>query len=277
MRNITPERKDKEMQLELIEKLKERLNNGEVVLGSHITQNDAQLTEIIGNAKGIDYLWIDTEHAPIEKTTLINHLIAARASRVPAFVRIPWNDMVLAKPILDMGADGLIFPMIKTPEDTEYAVRSTMYPPYGIRGYGPRRATQFGLYNTKEYIDTNHRKLFKLVQIETKEAVDNIDRIAACEGVDVIVIGPMDLSGAFGKLAQTSDPEIRNIYRYVAEHGRRAGKNVLVSIGSYDPDTIGFWAGIGCNMITIGNESGFINDGLKATYSNFQSVISRMK
>ena len=258
-------------QFALNKRLFSRLEKGEVLIGTHITCSDPLLTEIIGNA-GFDYLWIDTEHTYIEKAVLIQHLIAARACRIPAFVRIPWNDQVLAKPILDMGADGLIFPMIRTPEDAGYAVRSCLYPPEGIRGYGPRRATQFGMYNTGEYVAREHKHLAKLIQIETREAVDNIDAIAATPGVDVIVIGPMDLSGAFGKLGKTQDPEIQQIYRYVAAHGRAAGKPVLVSTGGYDVKNLQFWAEIGVNMITVGNEPSYISDGLKTTLRNFREV-----
>lgn len=259
-------------QFVLNKKLLERLANGEVLIGTHITCNDPLLTEIIGNA-GFDYLWIDTEHTYIEKTVLIQHLIAARACQIPAFVRIPWNDPVLAKPILDMGADGLIFPMIRTPEDAQKAVSACLYPPYGCRGYGPRRATQFGMYSTADYVSHEHKNILKLIQIETKEAVDNIDAIAANPEVGVIVIGPMDLSGAYGKLGQTQDPEMKQIYRYVAERGRAAGKPVLVSTGGYNKENLAFWTGIGVNMITVGNEPGYIGDGLKATLKNFREVI----
>ncbi len=261
-----------EEQFSLTKSLLSRLKNNEVLIGTHVTCNDPLLTEIIGNA-GFDYLWIDTEHTYIEKTMLINHLIAARACRVPAFVRIPWNDQVLAKPILDMGADGLIFPMIKTPQDAEYAVRSCMYPPDGVRGFGPRRSTQFGKWPTSDYIKEGHKQVLKLIQIETKEAVDKIDVIASTPGVDVLVIGPMDLSGAFGKLAQTQDPEIQNVYRYVAQRGRAAGKPVLVSTGGYNQENLRFWVSIGVNMITVGNEPSYICDGLKITLTTFNAVM----
>lgn len=261
-----------EEQFGLTKELKRRLEAGETLIGSHVTCNDPLLTEIIGNA-GFDYLWIDMEHTYIEKTMLINHLIAARACQIPAFVRIPWNDQVLAKPILDMGADGLIFPMIRTPKDAEYAVQSCLYPPYGVRGYGPRRATQFGKYSGKEYIGEGHKNIMKLIQIETREAVEHIDAIAAVPGVDVLIIGPMDLSGAFGKLAQTQDPEIREVYRHVAQRGRAAGKPVLVSTSGYEEENLRFWASIGVNMITVGNEPGYLTDGLKKTLANFRTVM----
>lgn len=259
-------------QFALNKQLLQRLADGETLIGTHITCNDPLLTEIIGNA-GFDYLWIDTEHTYIEKTVLIQHLIAARACGIPAFVRIPWNDPVLAKPILDMGADGLIFPMIRTPEDAQNAVSACLYPPHGIRGYGPRRATQFGMYSTADYVAREHKNILKLIQIETKEAVDNIDAIAANPDVGVIVIGPMDLSGAYGKLGQTQDPQMKEIYRYVAQRGRAAGKPVLVSTGGYNKENLAFWTGIGVNMVTVGNEPGYIGDGLRTTLKNFREVI----
>jgi 2-keto-3-deoxy-L-rhamnonate aldolase RhmA len=252
-------------------RLFEKLKNGKSAIGTHITCNDPQLTELIGDA-GFDYLWIDTEHAPIEKTALLTHLIAARACDIPAFVRIPWNDMVLAKPILDLGADGIIFPMVKTREDAEYAVSSCLYPPEGIRGFGPRRATHFGKIPMDKFIAQEHKNVVKLIQIETCEAVENIDQIASVPGVDVIIIGPMDLSGAYGKLTKVKDPEMQRIYRHVAERGRKAGKPVLVSTGGYDYDTIAMWHEIGANMITVGNEPTYINAGLKATLKSAREV-----
>lgn len=255
------------------DKLFAKINRGEVAVGTHITGNDPQLTEIMAGA-GFDYLWIDTEHAPIEKTVLINHLIAARAGGIPAFVRIPWNDAVMAKPVLDMGADGIIFPMIKSREEAEYAVKSCLYPPEGIRGYGPRRSTQFGKIPAMEYIESGHQSIVKLIQIETREAVEQIDAIANTPGVGVIVIGPMDLSGAYGKLAQVNDPEMLAIYRYVAERGRKAGKPVLVSTGGYTCENIKLWTDMGVNMFTVGNEPGYICDGMKTTLKNFYEVVS---
>ncbi len=247
--------------------IREKLENKKYLLGSHITGTDPQIAEIVGTY-GVDYVWIDTEHTAMDKQTLLNHLIALRVSSTPAFVRIPWNDPTLAKPILDMGADGIIFPMIKTAEDARRAVSACLYPPDGIRGFGPRRATRFGLDNTMEYIQSDSKKIFKLLQIETREAVENIEEIARVPGVDVLVIGPMDLSGAYNKLAQTGDEEIQNVYRYVAKKAHEAHKPVLVSMGDYSCQGIRHWIEIGADMITVGNEPGYITDGLKTTLKN---------
>lgn len=256
--------------------IREKLKSKKFLIGSHITGTDPQMTEII-SSMGFDYLWIDTEHTAIDKGALINHLIAVRASGVPAFVRIPWNDATLAKPVLDMGADGIVFPMIKTVEDAKYAVSSCLYPPDGIRGFGPRRATRFGLDSVSDYIHSESRKIFKLLQIETREAVENIEGIARVPGVDVLIIGPMDLSGAFGKLAQEKDPEIQKIYRYVVEKAHEAEKPVLVSMGNYTYDGIKAWADMGVDMITVGNEPGYIFNGTKTTLQNAQAVLEDLQ
>ena len=110
-----------------------------MMYGTLLCIGDPTVTEIISQA-GFDVLWIDTEHSPISGITLQNTLIAARAGGTPAWVRIPWNDPVLAKPVLDMGADGIIFPYIRTLEDAERAVAACEYPPRGVRGYGPMKA-----------------------------------------------------------------------------------------------------------------------------------------
>ncbi len=252
-----------------------KLKAKRVAIGTHITCNDPQQTEMIGNT-GFDYFWIDTEHTVIEKYTLLLHLIAARAAGVPSFVRVPWNDLVLAKPILETGIDGIIFPMIETAADAEYAVKSCLYPPEGNRGFGPRRAVRYGLDSVDDYITTDSRKLLKLIQIETKAAVDNIEHIARVPGVDILVLGPMDLSGAYGKLGKTEDPEIRKIYRYVVEKTHEAGKPILVSQGGFSRESIKAWADMGMDLITIGTEPGYILYGAKTALSNAQQAVDKM-
>ena len=247
--------------------------NHKLMIGTHITCNDSQQTEILSYV-GFDYFWLDTEHTVIERYTVLLHLIAARASGKPVFVRIPWNDQVLAKPILDIGADGLIFPMINSAEDAERAVAACRYPPRGVRGFGPRRATRCGLDSADDYIHSESEKIVKLIQIETRSAVEHIDEIARVDGVDILVLGPCDLSGAFGKLNQIKDPEIQQIYRHVVERAHAAGKPVLVSNGNYSLENIRMWVDMGFDMITVGNESSFIVNGAKTAIANFNEAVS---
>ncbi len=256
-------------------RLMERIRAGEKAIGCHITTNDPQQTEILGDV-GFDYFWIDTEHSVIEKYTLLQHLIAARATGMPCFVRIPWNDPVLAKPVLELGVQGMIFPMVDTAADAERAVASCLYPPDGVRGFGPRRAIRYGLDPVDAYIADGSKRILKLIQIETRSAMENIDAIARVPGVDILVLGPMDLSGAFGKLGKLMDPEMQAIYREVAERAHAAGKPVLVSHGNFAPENIRMWAEMGMDLITLGSEIGFIMHGARTTRDNARKIFASM-
>ena len=112
--------------------------------GTHVSLSEPIITELIGNL-GYDFIWVDTEHTAIDYHTLELLLMGARASGTQTLVRVPWNDAVLAKRVLEQGPDGIIFPMVNTAEEADRAMKSTLYPPEGNRGFGPIRATQYGL------------------------------------------------------------------------------------------------------------------------------------
>jgi len=257
----------------MMDRFWEKYREHRLLLGTHINSADPQLTEMIGNF-GFDYLWIDMEHSTLNTNLVLQHLIAARAAQVPAFVRIPWNDAVLAKPVLEMGVQGIIFPMVSSAEQAEYAVRACLYPPDGIRGFGPRRAIRYGLDPVMDYIHTESKKILKLIMIETREAVENIDEIARVEGVDVLVVGPCDLSGAYGKLNQLTDPEIRSIYRHVVDRVHAAGKPALVSNSPYAYENIKNWVDLGFDMITSGSDVNYVFNGAKEVMETAKSIFS---
>ena len=129
--------------------LKEKMQKCEPIAGVHVSLGDACISELLSNV-GFDFLWIDTEHTAIDYQILQNHLIAARAGGTSTLVRIPWNDRIMAKRVLEMGPTGIIFPMINTAEEAEFAMKSCLYPPYGIRGFGPIRAVYYGQENNDE-------------------------------------------------------------------------------------------------------------------------------
>ena len=260
----------------MIENLMAKVKEKKCLIGTHITANDSQQTEIIGNV-GFDYLWIDLEHTAIDKYCLLQHLIAARSAGMPCFVRIPWNDPVLAKPVLEMGVQGIIFPLVETVEEAELAVKSCLYPPDGIRGFGPRRATRYGLDSVQDYIHASSKKILKLVQIETRPAFENVDKIARIPGVDIVILGPNDLSGAFGKLAQINDPEIQEIYRTVIRKTHEAGKPLLVSTGDFSRASIKMWAEMGADFITVGSEMGYIVQGARTTLTNAREIFAELR
>jgi len=111
-----------------LDKIKEKIKEKELVIGTILESNDNCIAELMGKV-GFDFVWIDGEHGPLDKKEILYHIMAAQGAGLAAFVRVAWNDPVLVKPILDMGADGIIFPFIRNAEDAEKAVNSCLYPP----------------------------------------------------------------------------------------------------------------------------------------------------
>lgn len=254
---------------------KERLNGDKPLLGTHLTTRDPHWAEVMGTAE-FDYFWICMEHTELTLPDVYNILTAAKASvhQPKCFVRIPENNPNLVKPLLDMGADGIIFPMIKTAEDVRLAVAACTYPPEGIRGWCPRRANSYGLEDARSYIGGADRRIMKLIQIETREAVENLDEILTVEGVGAFIIGPCDLSGSLGHLMELDHPEVvRTVEEVIAKvHG--AGQHVGVSIGGYDPDSIAKWLKRGVDMLSVGGEIMYVYDCAHQTTGNFRRALA---
>ena len=146
---------------------------------------------------GFDYFVFDTEHSPLNIYQTQTFMHAMRGDATSPIVRVWWNDIVAIKRALDIGAQGVLVPWINDKKAAELAVKATRYAPDGLRGCGPRRASLFD----PEYLETADDEIIVICQIETREAVDNIEEIASVEGVDVTYIGPSDLSASFGKIS----------------------------------------------------------------------------
>ena len=130
------------------------------------------------------------------------HIMAVRGTDCAPFVRVPWNEHGIIKPILDLAPAGVIIPMINTADAARAAVAACKYPPRGNRGCGVRRGNRYGMMPWAEYVDHADREPLVILQIEHVEAVKNLDAILQVEGIDSICIGPTDLSGSMGKLNQ---------------------------------------------------------------------------
>lgn len=247
------------MRVNQIDVLNEKLAKKEMIYGTHVSLSDSCITEMMGDI-GFDILWIDMEHSALDKQEVQNHLIAARGTGAAAFIRVPWNDPVLVKPILEMGPDGIIFPMIKTVEDAKKAVASTTYPLKGDRGFGPRRANNYGMMSNDEYLAQVETSFWRIMQIEHIEAVKNLDDILKVEGIDTIVVGPNDLSGSIGVLGQPRHPEVMKLLDEIGEKCQRAGVSFGVSMG-YVPETVADWKRRGCSWMVCDGDSGYIVNG----------------
>ncbi|MCL2812990.1 MAG: aldolase/citrate lyase family protein [Oscillospiraceae bacterium] len=253
-----------------VDKLNEKIAKGEPVIGAHVYLADSSVTEMLG-IMGNEFLWIDWEHSALDKSQIQSHLIAAKAAGIAAFVRIPWNDHVLAKPVLEMGPDGIVFPMIKTAEEARNAVAACTYPPKGARGFGPRRAVRYGMMPGGEYFEQVDSSFWKIMQIEHVEAVINLDEILKVEGVDTIVVGPNDLSGSIGLLGQLRHPEVMKLFDEIAEKCNKAGKPFGTSIG-WNKQNVEDWKRRGASWIACGSDTGYIFEAGLGTLNGVKEI-----
>src|SRR3954466_8963994 len=175
----------------LVNPFKRALRAGNPQIGLWSSLSSSYSVEVIAGA-GFDWILLDSEHSPADIENLLSQLQAAAPYPTHPVVRVPWNDMVTIKRVLDIGAQSLLVPYVSTPEEAAAAVSYTRYPPGGVRGVaGTTRATRFG--RVKDYAKRAHEEICVLVQVETQPALANIEEICAVDGVDGVFIGPADL------------------------------------------------------------------------------------
>ncbi len=179
--------------------------------------------ELLAGA-GFDWLLIDGEHAPNNVQTVLGQLQAVAPYPSQPVVRPPWNDAVIIKQLLDVGAQTLLIPMIQNAEQARDAVRATRYPPHGVRGVGSALARASRWNRVPDYLQQADEQMCVLVQIETREAVKNLDAILQVEGVDGVFIGPADLSADMGFAGNPQHPEVQRTIDDAIAHIRAAGK-----------------------------------------------------
>lgn len=224
--------------------------------------------EIIAGA-GFDWIVIDGEHAPNDIPSLLAQLHAMRGGSAEPVFRVPWNDPVIIKRALDVGARSLLVPFVQNAEEARKAVAAARYPPLGIRGVavGPR-ANDYGRiqgYHANAHLDT-----CVVVQLESKAALKEIEAIAAVEGVDALFIGPSDLAGDFGHLGNPSHPEVRAAIQDAAKRIRAAGKSAGSLSGS--ADAVEGLISLGFNFTAVGSDVGLLARAAENVAARFRMI-----
>src|SRR5262245_53737828 len=185
---------------------KRGLAEGRPQVGLWTQLADNVVAEILAPA-GFDWIVLDMEHSPNEVPALIQQMQALAGGTATAVVRPPWNDSVTIKRVLDAGAQAIIVPFVQNAAEARAAVAASRYPPRGIRGVAA--STRAGRYGrVAGYLNKADDEMCVLVQIETLTGLDNIEAIAAVDGVDGIFIGPSDLSAALGHLGNPAHPDV---------------------------------------------------------------------
>lgn len=235
--------------------LKSRLQAGQTVHGCWLNMGSPLSAEMVSHA-GFDWVLIDLEHGAGSEQTLIPELQALAASSVAPLVRVESFQQARVQRVLDSGVQGLMFPRIRSAAEAQEAISNMYYPPRGRRGLTTMsRANQFGK-NFETYFAESEKDLLGIIQIETKECLDELDAIAAIDGVDILFLGPADLSLALGVLHQWDHPLFVEAVQATGAAARKAGKAAGILFPS--PDQYDFYYQAGFRFIACGSDSHFL-------------------
>jgi len=245
---------------------KQALSRCERQVGLWCSMASPVAAEILAGA-GFDWIVIDGEHAPNDIVTLLPQLQAMRGGTAEPVFRVPWNEPVIIKRALDVGARSLLIPFVQNPDEARKAVAATRYPPLGIRGVAVApRANDYG--RIQSYHRNAHLDTCVLVQLETKIALKEVEAVAAVEGVDGIFIGPSDLAAAFGHLGNPKHPEVQAAIADAAQRIRAKGKSAGILTGNAD-DAEGLFDA-GYNFVAVGSDVGVLARTAEALAARFR-------
>ena len=260
-----------------VNRFKAALAAGQQQIGLWSTIPSPFVSELVASA-GFDWVLLDTEHTPSDVPQMVQQLQATAAAitaegapPTAAVVRPAWNDPVLIKRYLDIGAQNLLLPFVQNAEEARAAVAATRYAPKGIRGMGgSTRASNFG--RTSDYIARADQELCLLVQVETREALDEIEAIAAIDGIDGIFIGPSDLSASMGHPGQPRHPEVDAAINDAIGRIRACGKapGILMTDETRARECLA----LGAQFVAVALDLLLLRNGLDSTSARFRQSAS---
>jgi 4-hydroxy-2-oxoheptanedioate aldolase len=242
-----------------------RESKPQIGLWSSLSSNYS--VEVIAGA-GFDWILLDTEHSPNDLESVLSQAQAAAAYPTSTIARVPWNDMVTIKRFLDIGIQTLLIPYVCSVQEAKDAVAYTRYPPAGVRGVaGATRATRFA--RVKDYAKRAHEELCVLVQVETKDALEQLEGICAVDGVDGVFIGPADLHASMGYTGETANPQVVPIIEEAMRRIRKCGK--APGVLTFAEADIRRYLAAGALFVAVGADVGILARGAEALAQKFKS------
>lgn len=253
-----------------VRQLKQRWSRGETTTNGWLVVPQPFVAEIASRA-GFDSLCIDMQHGLVDYGALVGLLQATTTTSVPALVRVPWNEPSILMRVLDMGAAGVIVPMVETADEAERAVAACRYPPRGHRSFGPARA---GIVIGDEYFSTADATIMVFAMIETKKALDNLDAILDTEGLTGVYVGPADLSLSLGFPPETDStrPEHQEAIRRVVDACHR--RDLVVGLHTAGPAFANVAAAWGVDFVTIATDASALRLELQRRVTEFRRLAS---
>lgn len=247
--------------------LKTRLMSGQAQFGAWVGIPHASVVEMLAQTD-YDFLLIDAEHSAVEVKHLSTLLPPAELNDKPVIFRPVFQDAADIKTALDAGVAGVMLPMVETPEQARAIVGQCKYPPMGVRGIGPWRAAHY--YERYDaYLSEANDATIVIVQIENAAGLDNVDEIAAVDGVDILFAGPADLARSLGLPVGVAGPELLAAFGRIAEAAKRHGKIAAIDLGA--PEMLGELRSLGFSVFTAGSDMGFIVQSAKTTIAGLRA------
>ncbi|MEW6754149.1 MAG: aldolase/citrate lyase family protein [Candidatus Latescibacterota bacterium] len=234
-------------------RLKERLRNGEVVFGSNLVVPSPYLVGALLDAAP-DFAWIDTEHMPYGSEALETVPVLLRQRGVAPLIRVAWNDPGLIKKAYDVGAVAVMVPQVNTPEEAARAVAYAHYYPEGVRGISPMW-TRIAGEDWNQVIKTANEETLLVLQLESRQAYDALDEIKQVPGIDVLLVGPLDLSATVGTITDTHSRQVQEIMRDVPR--RLEGTGIVTGTTLADVAEIQEKVRWGYRLINVGSIVGY--------------------
>lgn len=233
---------------------------GHAPLGTWLMSASPIVAEAIACA-GFDWGVLDMEHAPLDLGDVVHLLQALGNTRMVPLLRVPWNEAVVVKRVLDAGAHTLLFPFVQSAAEARAAVAATRYPPEGVRGVaGMSRASRFG--TVPDYLRGANQNVGVIVQLETPTALAELEAIAAVPGIDALFIGPADLSAHLGHAGQPSHPRVMGAMADAARRCKALGKPVG-TVGA-TPDQVVQYRAAGFDFVAVASDLGLLMGGAQA-------------
>ncbi|MCY3553845.1 MAG: aldolase/citrate lyase family protein [Gemmatimonadetes bacterium] len=245
--------------------LKQRIRDGELLLGTVLPAHDSFTASVVCRSD-VDFLWIDTEHSASAVEDLDMVPVIARQRDVAPMIRVAWNDPALVKKAYDIGAVAVMIPQVNTAEEAERAVQYARYAPEGNRGISPYWAMLAGL-DFNHVVRTANEETVLVLQIESLEAYENLDEIMQVDGIDVLFVGPTDLSATLGVITQTDSREVQSIMRDVPK--RLDGSGIMAGTTLDGMEEIREKIDWGYRYINVGSPMGY---GMRVLQDNLDAL-----
>ncbi len=239
----------------------QRLRNGETLIGCFLNLGSALTAEMVGQA-GFDFVVIDLEHGSGTEANVLSQLQALEYSGTRSVVRVEGHARQRSHRVLDLGAHGIMFPRVNTGAEAQECIAALRYPPHGVRGVASmNRAAGFGM-TFRNYVDQHRDMLLGVVQVETVEAINHVEEIAAVDGADVLFIGPLDLSTSLGVLGQFDHPDFNAALEKTAAAARKHGKTTGILMPK--PEDFDRYYELGFRFLASGSDGAMVNNAARA-------------